>query len=79
MNDKPLDNPVALVTGASSGLGRATATLLAAHGYRVFGASRTPSRAASAPFPLLTLDVRSDASVAACVAEVVGAADGSTR
>lgn len=74
MNDKPLDHPVALVTGASSGLGRATATLLAAHGYRVFGTSRTPSRAASAAFPLLALDVRSDASVATCVSEVVGAA-----
>ncbi|WP_437545017.1 SDR family NAD(P)-dependent oxidoreductase [Sorangium sp. So ce367] len=66
--------PVALVTGASSGLGRATATLLAARGYRVFGASRDPSRAAGAPFPLLPLDVREDASVAACVAEVLGAA-----
>ncbi|WAS91203.1 SDR family NAD(P)-dependent oxidoreductase [Nannocystis punicea] len=74
MNDKLLDPPVALVTGASSGLGRATASLLAAHGYRVFGTSRTPSGVASAPYPVLALDVRSDASVAACVAEVVGAA-----
>jgi NAD(P)-dependent dehydrogenase (short-subunit alcohol dehydrogenase family) len=39
------NNPaVALVTGASSGIGRATAIALQAAGYRVFGTSR---RAAS--------------------------------
>ncbi|MFI5715673.1 SDR family oxidoreductase [Nocardia sp. NPDC051750] len=32
----------ALVTGASSGIGRATATLLVARGYRVIGTSRAP-------------------------------------
>jgi NAD(P)-dependent dehydrogenase (short-subunit alcohol dehydrogenase family) len=34
------DRKVVLVTGASSGLGRATAALLAGQGYRVFGTSR---------------------------------------
>ncbi|NBD08400.1 SDR family NAD(P)-dependent oxidoreductase [Corallococcus silvisoli] len=72
--DSTASSPVVLVTGASSGLGRATATLLASQGYRVFGTSRTPSRAPEAPFTLLPLDVRDDASVEACVAEVLRAA-----
>jgi len=75
MIDSPSARPaIVLVTGASTGIGRATATLLAGAGHRVFGTSRDPARAAPAPFPLLELDVRSDASVARCVAEVIAAA-----
>lgn len=35
------DRPTAIVTGASSGIGRAIATRLAKEGYTVFGTSRT--------------------------------------
>jgi NAD(P)-dependent dehydrogenase (short-subunit alcohol dehydrogenase family) len=35
MNDKANSNPVAIVTGAGSGIGAATALLLASHGYAV--------------------------------------------
>jgi NAD(P)-dependent dehydrogenase (short-subunit alcohol dehydrogenase family) len=59
---------VVLITGASSGVGQATARLLAQQGHKVFGTSRSPT--AAEPFANLTmvpLDVRSDASVAACV------------
>ena len=35
-------HPVALITGASSGIGRASADALAKVGYRVFGTSRKP-------------------------------------
>ena len=69
------DPRVVLVTGASSGNGRATAALLAQHGYRVFGTSRRPARSPSAPgVEMLELDVCSDDSVRACVAHVLESA-----
>ena len=39
---------VALVTGTSSGFGQATAALLAARGFLVFGTSRAPAPSGSA-------------------------------
>jgi NAD(P)-dependent dehydrogenase (short-subunit alcohol dehydrogenase family) len=63
-----------LVTGASSGIGRATALTLAERGLRVFGTSRRPDAAEPAPFPMLQLDVRSEDSVNACVNEVLARA-----
>jgi len=62
---------VVLITGASSGIGRATAELLAGRGYRVFGGVRAPATAAAlAGVELMPLDVRDGASVKSCV-EVV--------
>jgi len=63
---------VALVTGASSGIGRSTVQLLADRGFRVFGTSRTPATVdLDAAIDILPLDVRSTESVHACVEEVV--------
>lgn len=62
---------VVLITGASSGIGRATAELLASRGYRVFGGVRAP--ATTRPLEgveVVPLDVRDDTSIKACVEEV---------
>ncbi|MBP8240315.1 MAG: SDR family NAD(P)-dependent oxidoreductase, partial [Saprospiraceae bacterium] len=52
---------VVLVTGASSGLGKALAEYLHRNGYKVYGTSRRPI--SSTPFPMLVLDVTSSESV----------------
>lgn len=62
---------IALVTGASSGIGEATAQQLARAGYKVYGTSRRGTQGAQRSFEMLTLDVTSDESVAAAVAEVI--------
>jgi len=64
---------VALVTGASSGIGLVTAQALVKVGYRVFGTSRKPV-ANSQGVSMLICDVTDEASVQALVAEIVNQA-----
>jgi len=73
--------PVALVTGASSGIGRATALLLARSGYRVFATVRSEAReaslradAAGLPIEILRLDLVDEAGATRIVREVLGRA-----
>lgn len=62
---------VAIVTGASSGIGEATAHRLAVAGYKVYGTSRRGTQSSAQPFEMLPLDVTSEASVEALVNEVM--------
>jgi NAD(P)-dependent dehydrogenase (short-subunit alcohol dehydrogenase family) len=61
---------VVLVTGASSGIGRACAAYLAERGFRVYGTSRQPG-ASVAGVTILTADVTDDRSVEQAVATVL--------
>lgn len=71
MSMKSQSNKVALVTGASSGIGQATAQRLARAGYTVYGTSRRGGGAGGRRFEVLTLDVTSDSSVADAVAQLM--------
>jgi len=70
--------PVALVTGASSGIGRATALLLARSGFRVFATVRSDAgerslqtEAVGLPIEILHLDLADETGVADVVRTVI--------
>jgi NAD(P)-dependent dehydrogenase (short-subunit alcohol dehydrogenase family) len=80
---EPSGAPVSVVTGANSGIGRATAIRLSLAGHRVFGTVRAIGRAdklrtmadaAGATVELIELDIADDESVRHGFAEIIGTA-----
>ena len=69
MNEK--HSPVAIVTGATAGIGLATANLLKKEGYTVYGTSRRPQSDTQNGIAMLACDVTRDDSVTAVIAEVL--------
>ena len=64
------DNKVALVTGASSGIGLVTAQALVKAGYRVFGTSRKPVTG-SQELTMLVCDVADEVSVRTLIENIL--------
>lgn len=60
-----------MVTGASSGFGKETASLLAEHGLKVYGTSRSPTAQTDSGIRMLQLNVDNDESVENCVKELL--------
>jgi len=66
-----MKSKIAIVTGASSGIGEATAELLTNSGYTVYGTSRKGAQAAQRSYKMIALDVNSEESIEAALTEVV--------
>ncbi len=64
-------NKVVLITGASSGIGKAIGEFLFHKGFTVYGTSRTPNKYTNSLFPLFELDVQNTESIQHAVAKVI--------
>ncbi|PRP66183.1 SDR family oxidoreductase [Nonlabens agnitus] len=62
---------VVLITGGSSGIGKAIAIYLQQAGYTVYGTSRNPDRYPDSPVPLVAMDVQDEASISTAVSTII--------
>lgn len=72
LNSKPTYmSKVVLVTGASSGIGKAIALFLSEKGYKVYGTSRKPKENHNLPFTFIALDVLETPTIEKAVLTIV--------
>jgi NAD(P)-dependent dehydrogenase (short-subunit alcohol dehydrogenase family) len=62
---------IILITGASSGIGKAVGEYLYRKGFTVYGTSRNPDRIANSLFPLLALDVCDEKTIREAVDKIM--------
>ncbi len=66
-----MKSKVAIVTGASSGIGESIAGLLANSGYTVYGTSRKGAQTAQRSYKIISLNVNNEESIEAALKEVI--------
>ncbi len=62
---------VVLITGGSSGIGKAVGEFLHLKGFKVYGTSRNPERYTNSTFPIVTLDVTKPETITDCISRVL--------
>lgn len=62
---------IILITGASSGIGKAIGEFLHNKGFTVYGTSRNPEKVVNSVFPLIALEVCSVESIQSAIAKVI--------
>ncbi|CAA0148651.1 SDR family oxidoreductase [Tenacibaculum maritimum] len=62
---------VVLITGASSGIGRAIGVFLHKNNYQVYGTSRSPKKSGDYPFKLIALDVLNKETIQQAVNAII--------
>lgn len=71
-NEKILKmSKIVLITGASSGIGKAIGEYLSQKGFVVYGTSRNPEKIKNSLFPLLALEVKNPSSIEAAIKEII--------
>jgi short-subunit dehydrogenase len=66
-----MKSKIAIVTGASSGIGAATAELLANSGYKVYGTSRKGAQNKQHSYTMIAMDVNNEESIEAAIKEIL--------
>ena len=62
---------IVLITGATQGIGKATAEYLQKKGFKIYGTSRNPNQYPNISFPLIKLDITNDESVKECIEQII--------